>query len=147
MKSLHELRKCCFFTSLPENPEELKERTFKWPKALIIFFYSGTFIFFSLRPIAAQAQNPNQPIPDGTEGEFFPKPYDSLENTNLSKKDKWENWNEFDGPLTTLKFGLGFMAEYAGFSQDSLQQSAGTRSNQQYFGEGLPVYHGGCCKI
>ncbi|HSZ32473.1 MAG TPA: hypothetical protein VK772_04135 [Puia sp.] len=95
------------------------------------FFYGsiGTFIFFSLNPVKLYAQNPAKSIPDGTEGEFFPKPYDSL--TNLSKKDKWENWNEFDGPLTTLKFGLGFMAEYAGFSQDSTskQQVPGANDN------------------
>jgi phosphate-selective porin OprO and OprP len=129
MKSLHELRRYCFFQGLSGNPEEIKERTFKWPRAIIIFFYSGTFIFFSLRPFKANAQNPAQPIPDGTEGEYFPKPYDSLKD--LSKKDKWGNWNEFDGPLTTLKFGLGFMAEYAGFSQDSIskQQVPGATNN------------------
>ena len=131
MKSLNVLRRWVFFYGSTINLGETKEKTFKWPKALIIFFYSGTFIFFSLHPATAQAQNPKQPIPDGTEGETFPKPYDSLENTNLSKKDKWENWNEFDGPLTTLKFGIGFIADYAGFNQDSAskQQVTGATNN------------------
>lgn len=89
------------FMSAVEKPSQ-GSRTF-----LIILFYAGTFVLFLLGPGKVYAQNPQQPIPDGTEGEFFPRPYDSLKN--LSKKDKWENWNEFDGPLTTLKFGLGFM--------------------------------------
>ena len=74
----------------------------------------------ALNPIKTYSQNPPDSIPDGTEGEFFPKPYES--DSNLTKKDKWKNWNEFDGSLTTLKFGLGFMAEYAGFSQDSVSK-------------------------
>ena len=42
-----------------------------------------------------------------------------------------ENWNEFDGPLTTLKFGIGFIADYAGFNQDSVskQQVSGAKNN------------------
>ena len=43
-----------------------------------LFFCVGTFIFFGLNPIGAFSQNPAKSIPDGTEGEFFPKPYDSL---------------------------------------------------------------------
>jgi phosphate-selective porin OprO/OprP len=30
----------------------------------------------------------------------------------------FENWNLFDGPLTTLKIGGGFLYEFAGYSQD-----------------------------
>ncbi len=30
----------------------------------------------------------------------------------------FENWNEFDGPLTTLKIGGGFLYEFAGYIQD-----------------------------
>ena len=93
-------------------------------------FCAGTFIFLGLNPIKTYSQNPAQPIPDGTEGEFFPKPYDSLKN--LTTKDKWENWNEFDGPLTTLKFGLGFMSEYAGFSQDAVSKQQVTGVTNSY---------------
>ncbi len=85
-------------------------------KLLILLSCAGIIIFF-LIPVKTYSQNPASGIPDGTEGEVFPTPYDSL--SGLSKKDKWKNWNEFDGPLTTLKFGIGFMTEYAGFSQDS----------------------------
>ena len=88
-----------------------------------ILLFAGIVGFCLLISPGIYSQNPNQPIPDGSEGEFFPKPYDSLANTNLSTKDKWENWNEFDGPLTTLKFGLGFMAEFAGFQQDAVSKN------------------------
>lgn len=30
----------------------------------------------------------------------------------------FENWNHFDGPLTTLKIGGGFLYEFVGYSQD-----------------------------
>ncbi len=127
IKSLNVLRKSFFINDLIREFDEPKKKTSNWPKALTLFLYSGTFIFFSLSSIHVYSQNPSKQIPDGTEGEYFPKPYDSL--PNLSKKDKWANWNEFDGPLTTLKFGLGFMAEYAGFSQDSTSKRQVTGAN------------------
>jgi phosphate-selective porin OprO and OprP len=129
MESLDVLRKTLFINYSIGNFEEARGKTFRWSRVLMIFFYTGTFIFLSLRPLKLYSQNTKPPIPDGTDGEYFPKPYDSLKD--LSKKDKWENWNEFDGPLTTLKFGIGFIADYAGFHQDSAskEQVSGANNN------------------
>ncbi len=129
MEYLDVLRKTFLFNRSFGIFADNKGKTFKWQKSLKIFFYSGTFFFLSLRPVKLYSQNTKPPIPDGTDGQYFPKPYDSLKD--LSKKDKWENWNEFDGPLTTLKFGIGFIADYAGFHQDSAskEQVSGTNNN------------------
>jgi phosphate-selective porin OprO/OprP len=86
-------------------------------KSLFIFCFSAAITIIGILPIKVFSQNPAKPIPNGTDGEVFSKPYNP--DSVTSKKDKWDNWNEFDGPLTTLKFGIGFMAEFAGFSQDS----------------------------
>ncbi len=89
-------------------------------RLLILFYCAGTGFFLSLNPFLTYSQKPTKPIPNGTDGEVFPKPYNA--DSMVSGKDKWNNWNEFDGPLTTLKFGIGFMTEYAGFNQDSVSK-------------------------
>ncbi|MFI5237096.1 MAG: OprO/OprP family phosphate-selective porin [Ignavibacteriales bacterium] len=56
-------------------------------------------------------QDTTKVIPDGTQGETM----------KVGRKDTVltiGNWNEFDGPLTTLKLGGGFLYEFAGYSQD-----------------------------
>lgn len=53
-------------------------------------------------------------IPDGTQGETM-----KIEERDTVKVPlKFENWNHFDGSLTTLKIGGGFLYEYAGYIQD-----------------------------
>ncbi len=57
------------------------------------------------------SQEPEKRIPDGTQGEFF-----ELSDSAISKS-KYAKWNYFDGPLTTLKLGGGFLYKVAGYSK------------------------------
>jgi len=57
-------------------------------------------------------------IPDGTQGETF-----KISKTDtLAQPLTYENWNKFNGPLTTLKIGGGFLYEYAAFVQDEVSK-------------------------
>jgi len=74
---------------------------------------SGIFIFFVLiLSQASFAQQPEKRIPDGTEGEYFKAP-----DTTTSKR-KFTSWNQYDGPVSTVKFGFAFLGDAATFVQD-----------------------------
>jgi phosphate-selective porin OprO/OprP len=53
-------------------------------------------------------------VPDGTQGETF----------KINKADTvaqpltFDNWNQFNGPFSTLKIGGGFLYEYGTYVQD-----------------------------
>lgn len=49
---------------------------------------------------------------DGTQGEVF-KPKDSVPSNY-----KYARWNEFDGPLTTLRIGGGMLYDFTAYAQD-----------------------------
>jgi phosphate-selective porin OprO/OprP len=69
----------------------------------VLFFVSG----------AAHAQKTSQvAIPDGTMGEYL-EPIDSLEKKRFPK-----NINIFTGRWSSFRIGMGFLYEYAGFSQN-----------------------------
>src|SRR4051812_38185538 len=68
------------------------------------------FVIIIFIPVISFGQNV---IPDGTSGETFKQ----VDSTKLSK-NKYAYWNEFDGPLTSLKLGMGWMYEYANYIQD-----------------------------
>ena len=53
-------------------------------------------------------------IPDGTEG----KTIEITEEDTIKKALTFENWNKFDGSLSTLNIGGGFLYEYAGYIQN-----------------------------
>lgn len=53
-------------------------------------------------------------IPDGTEGEVFIQPKDTVGQSWNEKR-----WRLFKGKLTTFKLGAGFLYEYAAFFQDN----------------------------
>ena len=73
---------------------------------------------FSLSLLVSSFVYAQQPVPDGTQGEVFrPVTEDSLTHQPEMKL------NEFDGPLSSLKFGGGFMYEYAGYSQDEASKT------------------------
>lgn len=73
---------------------------------LILLFH------LSQEPVLSQV-TPGE-IPDGTQGETM-----VIHDADTVKpRVTLDNWNEFDGPLTTLKIGVGFLLEYAGFLQD-----------------------------
>src|SRR5512146_1091300 len=59
-----------------------------------------------------------QEIPDGTQGEVLQRePGDTIiKDRNL------KNWNKFDGPLTTLKIGVGFLLDFVAYAQDSVSK-------------------------
>lgn len=60
-------------------------------------------------------QDSTEVIPDGTQGETI----------TISKHDTLltlGNWNEFDGTLSTLKLGGGFLYEYATYIQDDVSK-------------------------
>jgi phosphate-selective porin OprO/OprP len=65
-------------------------------------------------PFPVLSQVDKKVVPDGTEGESFVIP----EQDTSSGKKKDLPWNEFDLGFTTLKLGVGFLYEYAAFSQD-----------------------------
>ena len=69
---------------------------------LIIFFYS----------VSVQGQDTIRVIPDGTMGESL-EPIDSLEKKKFPK-----NINIFTGRISSFKAGLGFLYDYAAYSQD-----------------------------
>jgi len=85
------------------------------------FYYVGT----------AQAQDTTKVvIPDGTMGEFL-DPIDTLEKEKFPK-----NINIFTGRWSSFRIGMGFLYEYAGFSQDAdavrQMDSAGVELKNQF---------------
>ena len=76
--------------------------------------FLGTLIILCTSSYALIAQPTEKDIPNGTQGEYF-------KSDSLDKQPEWEyaGWNRFDGPLTNLVLGGGFLYEYAAFSQDA----------------------------
>jgi phosphate-selective porin OprO/OprP len=76
------------------------------------FLQAGLLVCLLLAlPCGALAQDTINTVPDGTEGEVM-QVLDS--NTPVDKRP----WNVFDSRYSTLKFGLGFLYEYAGYAPD-----------------------------
>ena len=59
-------------------------------------------------------------IPDGTQGETMK----IAEADTIVLPVTFENWNQFNNSLTTLRIGGGFLYEFAGYSQDETGQTA-----------------------
>src|SRR4051812_40575895 len=74
--------------------------------------------FFGL---TADGQTNKEPQPDGTSGEVFSSG-DSANLLPFSKETKYPRWNEFDGPVSTLKLSMGFMGDYAAYKQDAVSK-------------------------
>lgn len=72
------------------------------------------FVFFLLTVDQVLSQISPGVIPDGTQGETM-KINDA---DTIPQRLSFENWNQFDGPLSTLKIGGGFLYEFAGYLQD-----------------------------
>jgi len=62
----------------------------------------------------SRAQEP----PDESAGPSLENTLEAGESSVELPRRKLVRWNEFDGPLTTLRFGAGFLYEIAGYSQD-----------------------------
>ncbi|MBK6731573.1 MAG: porin [Bacteroidetes bacterium] len=76
-------------------------------KSLIVFL----LFFFTFQGFA---QDSTKYIADGTQGEVMK----AAEPDTLNFRERFDGWNEFDGSLTTLKLGLGFLYEYANYIQN-----------------------------
>ncbi|HEX5000962.1 MAG TPA: porin [Bacteroidia bacterium] len=72
-----------------------------------------TLLVLLLTPLVGYGQQVKDPVLDGTQGEVFREVNDSV----MQPVPKMKGY-EFDGPWSSLKFGGGFLYEYAGFSQD-----------------------------
>jgi phosphate-selective porin OprO/OprP len=72
-----------------------------------------------ITPQPSRGQDSTSVVPDGTQGE-------TMKVGKIDTVLTLGNWYEFDGPLSTLKLGGGFLYEYAGYIQDdaSKQQIA-----------------------
>ncbi len=82
------------------------------------YFYCFLISYVLIGPFNAFCQEIKQPVPDGTQGEVFrAESIDSVGNPTQGMK-----LNEWDGPLSTMKFGGGILYEYAGFSQDEVSK-------------------------
>ena len=68
-------------------------------------------IFISLN---TYGQDTTDLIPDGTQGEML----EVLKTDSSKLKWKDKRWRLFNGRITTLKFGAGFLMDYAGYSAD-----------------------------
>ena len=82
-------------------------RTFSLPALLVILL--------AMVPGHLLCQDSTEVIPDGTQGETI----------TISKHDTvltLGNWNEFDGTLSTLKLGGGFLYEYGTYIQDDVSK-------------------------
>ena len=64
-------------------------------------------------PARLCGQDTTKVVPDGTEGEVLATP-DSIAKAKKGSKP----WNQLDLGFTTFKFGLGYLYEFAAYSQD-----------------------------
>jgi phosphate-selective porin OprO/OprP len=72
-------------------------------------------IFLSLLPSSVFCQEPEDEIPDGTQGEML----EVVKTDSSHQKWKDKRWRLFDGKITSFKFGGGFLYEYAAYKQDN----------------------------
>jgi phosphate-selective porin OprO and OprP len=69
-------------------------------------------------PALLKGQQRTEPIPDGTQGEVL----DTTYKGSASALKDYSYWYKFDGPVSSLQFGGGFLYEYAGFVQDDVSK-------------------------
>ena len=62
------------------------------------------------------AQDKKEYIPDGTMGEQL----EVLDSNQVPTKWRDKRWRLFPGRFSTMKFGLGFLYEFSGYSQDAI---------------------------
>jgi len=86
--------------------------------------FSST-VFFALAVLGLSAMSsvaiPSAAMGQGATSTSFP----SLDTTAVAgdadaqePKRRLVKWNEYDGPITTVRFGWGFVVDYVGYSQD-----------------------------
>jgi phosphate-selective porin OprO/OprP len=72
---------------------------------IIIFLFNATGTY---------SQDTTDLIPDGTQGEML----EVLKTDSSKLKWKDKRWRLFNGRISTIKFGAGFLYDYAGYSPD-----------------------------
>jgi phosphate-selective porin OprO and OprP len=93
----------------------MKNNTSCYPK-WILYNFSFVVVLMLLFPGRSFSQEEKKVIPDGSEGEVFIIP----DADSLAGKKKNLQWNEFDLGITTIKFGAGFLYDFATHSQDEV---------------------------
>lgn len=73
---------------------------------------SVVFLLFSF---PAESQENKLTIPDGTQGEQL----EVLDSAALPDRWRHKRWRLFPGKVTSIKFGAGFLYEFAGYAQDA----------------------------
>ena len=63
-------------------------------------------------PASSRAQSP------GTEAATIDTTVEAGESDAVEPKRKFVKWNEFDGPVSTLRFGYGFLIDFSSYIQD-----------------------------
>ena len=86
----------------------------------------GLWLFIIL--ITTEALYSQQPgkdkIPDGTQGEHL----EVISADTIPKQWRDKRWRLFPGKLTTIKFGGGFLYDFAGYKQDEKAKRQGDSS-------------------
>jgi phosphate-selective porin OprO/OprP len=75
---------------------------------LKLAYLAGTMLLMA--PYNSFGQEEPKTVPDGTEGEVLTVIPEDTPAKTLP-------WNQFDGAYSTLKFGMGYAGDYAGFKQ------------------------------
>lgn len=70
------------------------------------------YFLIYLLPTQLFAQDSTKELPDGTEGVLFP--------TNTRDIQKKMQPNEFDGPVSTLKLGIGYNHDFVAYRESDL---------------------------
>jgi len=84
------------------------------PDRLNLFCPYGLLMLLLLIPFNQSfCQEPIRVIPDGTEGEVM------VVKESDTSGAKLKNWNEFDGPLSTLKINVWFLEDFVAYKQDA----------------------------
>src|SRR5882672_6947009 len=78
---------------------------------------SGLISLF--KPLMGHAQEP----PKTSEEPSIQTDIQAGDEDDPRAKRKFTKWNSFDGPFSSLKYGGGFLVDYAAYSQDAESKS------------------------
>jgi phosphate-selective porin OprO/OprP len=82
-------------------------------RAILTAYVLGVMVM--ILPNCSYGQDSTQYIPDGTQGEQL----EVIDSTKVPTQWKDKRWRLFPGKFSSLKFGGGFLYEFAGFSQNA----------------------------
>jgi phosphate-selective porin OprO/OprP len=97
-----------------------------------------TAVFLLLLCLATGA-SPGQETP-ATSPTIDTSPLDAGDDDLPEPRRRWVKWNEFEGPVSTFRFGFGLLVDFATYSQDdesrqqfSMDEDAGVRDSRLLF--------------